>query len=293
MIRSRLLAGAAMFAAAASLAACTSTPRSNASLDLATATYQSAANNPVVVEKAPLELQRAQQTLAQAQSEWSNGAAPAQVDHTSYLAMRRAQIAQETAQLKTSQDIVAHADAERAQTLLAARTVQAEQANIQAQQANMQAQQAETRAAMLQEQTEQLQQQLNARQTDRGMVLTLGTDILFDTGLSTLKPGAYPTIQKVASFLQQSPERTVIIQGFTDSTGTAAFNQSLSQQRADAVRVALANDGVSPSRVESQGMGESSPVASNATDGGRQLNRRVELVISNPATPNTLSGASQ
>jgi outer membrane protein OmpA-like peptidoglycan-associated protein len=122
-------------------------------------------------------------------------------------------------------------------------------------------------------------QDLQAKQTDRGMVLTLG-DVLFETGRADLRSGADRTVSQLASFMQQNPDRTVEITGFTDSTGSVEFNQELSERRAEAVRQALTRYGISPQRVVTRGLGPALPVASNNTAGGRQQNRRVEITIS-------------
>ncbi len=111
------------------------------------------------------------------------------------------------------------------------------------------------------------------------MVLTLG-DVLFDTGQATLKPGATSILDRVAAFLNDNPMVNVRIEGHTDSTGSPDFNQVLSQNRAAAAATALQTRGVPPSRITAVGKGQEFPVASNTTSGGRQQNRRVELVFS-------------
>jgi outer membrane protein OmpA-like peptidoglycan-associated protein len=117
------------------------------------------------------------------------------------------------------------------------------------------------------------------------MVLTLG-DVLFDTGRSELKPGATRKLDQLAQFLAEHPDRRVQIDGFTDSVGTDSYNEELSQQRADAVKAALITRGISPSRIGTEGYGKAYPVASNNDSGGRQMNRRVEVVIGdNNGTP--------
>ncbi len=121
--------------------------------------------------------------------------------------------------------------------------------------------------------------EMEAKKTERGMVITLG-DVLFDTGKAQLKAGATRNVQKLADFMKQYPERRVQIEGFTDSVGQEEYNQVLSQQRADAVRAALTSMGVESARIDTQGYGETLPVASNDTKAGRQLNRRVEIVLS-------------
>jgi len=119
---------------------------------------------------------------------------------------------------------------------------------------------------------------LQAKQTDRGIVLTLG-DILFETGKSTLMPGARRTMNTIAEFLKKHPKRNILIEGFTDTVGSDSFNMNLSRKRAQAVRAALTVRGVLSERIATRGYGERFPLASNKTEAGRQQNRRVEVTI--------------
>lgn len=121
---------------------------------------------------------------------------------------------------------------------------------------------------------------LNAKPTPRGMLLTLG-DVLFATGQSTLSPGAGSNLSKLYDFLSNNPETRLAIEGHTDNVGSAQSNLDLSQNRAFAVSAYLQNRGVSNKRLAVKGMGEDSPVASNASASGRQMNRRVEITILN------------
>ena len=134
---------------------------------------------------------------------------------------------------------------------------------------------AQREAAELQRQIEILQ----ARPTDRGLVLTLG-DTLFATGKSEIKSGATANLDRVTTFLNEYPKRTAVIEGYTDSMGSDEMNQSLSQRRADAVKSYLVGQGVSSAATHASGRGENSPVADNESAAGRQQNRRVEVVIS-------------
>jgi outer membrane protein OmpA-like peptidoglycan-associated protein len=109
-------------------------------------------------------------------------------------------------------------------------------------------------------------------------VLTLG-DVLFDTGRAELNPGAARKLDQLAQFLTDHADRRVQIDGFTDSVGSDSYNLELSQERADSVRRALLARGIDSSRIGTQGYGKAFSVASNADSGGRQLNRRVEVVI--------------
>lgn len=131
---------------------------------------------------------------------------------------------------------------------------------------------------------EELQRQLtelNARETDRGMVVTLG-DVLFATGHSELNSGAIANLSKLAFFLNEYPDRVVAIEGYTDSVGSESSNFRLSQGRADSVKSYLMNQGIASNRLSTAGLGETAPVAGNDTATGRQQNRRVEVIISSP-----------
>jgi len=157
-----------------------------------------------------------------------------------------------------------------AQSQMTAQAAQADAADSQRRAADAQAQ-----AALLQAQLADLA----AKQTDRGIVITLG-DVLFGTDLSNLNSNGMHTVQKLADVLSKNPQRTVLVEGYTDSTGTASHNQELSERRAQSVRTALQSMGISGDRILTRGYGQEFPVASNDTAGNRQMNRRVEIVLS-------------
>jgi outer membrane protein OmpA-like peptidoglycan-associated protein len=142
------------------------------------------------------------------------------------------------------------------------------------------------RAAELQRQIDVLE----AEATDRGLVLTLG-DILFATGSAELQGGAASRLNKLVNFLNQYPERRVLIEGHTDNVGSAGYNQGLSQRRAESVRSYLTQQGIEWQRLSASGMGLNRPIAGNDSTAGRQQNRRVEIIIENP--PLVSSGDSQ
>lgn len=119
----------------------------------------------------------------------------------------------------------------------------------------------------------------NVRRDASTVAVTFKSDVLFDSGSSALKPGAYQEINRVAQVLTQYPETRIMIAGHTDSDGSEASNQALSERRADAVRNALVSQGVSPARITTMGFGESQPIADNNTAAGKQLNRRVVITI--------------
>ena len=111
------------------------------------------------------------------------------------------------------------------------------------------------------------------------LAVTFKSDVLFAVNSSSLKPGAYDEMNRVAKVLNQYPQTNITINGHTDSTGTEEYNQKLSERRADVVKNALAGMGVNPSRMTAIGYGKSRPVADNSTEAGRLMNRRVEIVI--------------
>lgn len=165
--------------------------------------------------------------------------------------------------------------AEASQRAAAAATQTADDANLSAQAAGQRTVNAEQRAGQLESQLRDME----ARQMPRGMVITLG-DVLFNTNEARLNAGGMRSAQKLADFFAKYPQRKVMIEGFTDSTGSSNRNHALSEDRAASVRMALLDMGVSAGRIESRGYGEAYPVASNDTNAGRQLNRRVEIIIS-------------
>ena len=123
---------------------------------------------------------------------------------------------------------------------------------------------------------------LQAKQTDRGMVLTLG-DVLFATGQANLQPGAMRVVDQLGTFMGKYPDARITVEGHTDSMGSDSYNLDLSQRRADAVRAAVTSRGVDGTRIIARGLGESLPVASNDHAAGRQQNRRVEIIFADTA----------
>ena len=176
---------------------------------------------------------------------------------------------------RTREADVAKTDALVARAESAEQKVAANSARSDADAAQLAANASQLQAAELQRQLEVLQ----ARPTDRGLVLTLG-DTLFATGKSEIKSGATANLDRLTAFMNEYPKRTAAIEGYTDSMGSDEMNQSLSERRADAVKRYLIDQGVGSARLTSTGRGESSPVADNESAAGRQQNRRVEVVIS-------------
>lgn len=255
----------------ASLAACASTPVPNAALEEAHTTYSRAASDPNLARTAPVELDKAKTALAQADAAYKAGKDQKSVDYYAGLAQKRVEVADAAGAVAVANDATTAASAQRSEILLASRSREAQHLRDQADQqvADALLMRAELSA-------------LKAKQTERGMVLTLG-DVLFDTGKARLKPGAGRTIDQLANFMKKNPNRSVEIDGYTDSTGSEQTNQELSAERAQSVEQALVKRSIGADRISTHGMGEANPVATNDTAAGRQQNRRVEIVISGTA----------
>jgi outer membrane protein OmpA-like peptidoglycan-associated protein len=191
------------------------------------------------------------------------------------VSQRQSEASQRNAEALRRQSEASLRVAEESQRHAVSEKQAANAAQLNAEAARQQTQDAEGRSRQLEAQLKEME----AKKTDRGMVITLG-DVLFDTNQSQLKSGGVRNVQKLADFLRQYPQRNVMIEGFTDSTGSNRRNQDLSDQRAGAVRTALLGMGVGTDRITSRGYGESFPVAGNDTAAGRQLNRRVEIIVS-------------
>ena len=282
-MNAKLLTGLGL---ALALGACASMPQPNAALENARAAVQTAEADPNVQRYSALDLEAARKDLAIAEDANVHHK-DAEVNQPAYLALQNARLAQAHAAAKADDARVAAGQAERDQIMLAARTREANNANRAAANANQakdaalnERDAANQEAARAQAELEQLK----ATPTPRGSVMTLG-DVLFDTGRAELKPGAARKLDQLVQFLVEHPERRVQIDGFTDSVGSDSYNEELSQRRADSVKAALLSRGVDASRVSTEGYGKAYPVANNSDSGGRQLNRRVEVVIGNSSQP--------
>ncbi|KAB0497221.1 MULTISPECIES: OmpA family protein [Pseudomonas] len=244
----------ALLAASVALAACSTPP--NANLEQARTNYTGLQANPQASKVAALETKDASEYLDKAEKAYLDREDQAKVDQLAYLTNQRVEVAKQTIALRTAENNLKNAAAQRAQARLDARD----------------------------QQIKQLQDSLNAKQTDRGTLVTFG-DVLFATNKADLKSNGLVNINKLAQFLQENPDRKVIVEGYTDSTGSASYNQSLSERRATSVQVALIKMGVDPARIVAQGYGKEYPVAENSSVSGRAMNRRVEVTISNDNQP--------
>jgi outer membrane protein OmpA-like peptidoglycan-associated protein len=239
-------------AATALLTACSSTPERIEALETARAVVPQAEASPRAGVAATY-ISEARKALDRANRLAEDGGEVADIEYEANVAAKNAQIANEKILTEQAREEIEKGTAERQAVLIEAR----------------------------EKKTKSLEQELSdlkAKQTERGTVVTLG-DVLFDTGKATLKPGAYTTIDRLAEVLNKDPKRHVIIEGHTDSVGSEDYNQSLSERRASAVQAALLERGVASEQIRALGKGESTPVASNDDSGGRQQNRRVEMIF--------------
>lgn len=245
------------------LAGCATEPVSTPSLVRAQSAYAKIRTDSSIAANAPVAAHEAKQALQQAELATD---VPTQ-EHLAYLAERKAQIAVADAEKNMAEKEIELLQEEKDRVLLKTSEQEARMAKREADLARQQAKQLEAELA-----------ELKGKQTERGIVLTLG-DVFFETGKAALMPGRLQAIDKLANFLAKNPDRGVLVEGHTDSVGTAEYNMQLSQKRAEAVRDALLARGVDAERITTKGYGKSSPVASNNTAEGRQLNRRVEIVV--------------
>ncbi|QOL49411.1 OmpA family protein [Massilia litorea] len=291
----------AVFASAILLAACSTTPTTTPTLDQARADFVAANNNPQISSYAPLQFKEASDALDRANAAAAKKESLSDIDRLAYIAKQKIATAQEVARAKAAEANIADASRQRTEISLEARTAEAERAKREAAAAQTAAAAAQQQAATAQQQAATAQDQtrmmaeraakleallvdLNAKKTERGMVVTIG-DVLFATNEANLTPNGMSTLRKLADVMAQNPERTVLVEGFTDSTGSSSYNQNLSQRRANAVAMALGSMGVARERIAMKAYGEAFPVAANDTASNRQLNRRVEIVLSNDNAP--------
>jgi len=253
-------------AASACIAGCASAPQSTEELETARAVVPQVESSPRA-GVAATNISEARKALDRANQLAEKHGKADEITYEATVAARNAQIANEKILTAMARDEIDKGTAERQTVLADARAHEAERNAQQAQAATAQAKALEQELA-----------DLKGKKTDRGVVVTLG-DVLFDTGKATLKPGAYTTIDRLATVLKEDASRKVMIEGHTDNVGSDEYNQGLSQRRAQSVQAALFERGVAASQISTLGKGETTPVASNDNAAGRQQNRRVELVF--------------
>jgi len=231
------------------LAACAAAPEEGSYMSQLQEQYKQLSAQEQVRLAAASELLNAQEALDAA----AGAGDAAERDHQLYLARQYLALTE--------------AAAERREVRMQTRALAEEQQREQLRQAEQRAEMLESELAALE-----------TKQTRRGVIVMLN-DVFFETDQAELQPGAASTMEKLASYMEEHPDQEMIIEGHTDSRGPAQYNQRLSRRRAQSVKSAIVARGVASERIRTQGYGEEKPIASNATSGGRQLNRRVEIVL--------------
>jgi outer membrane protein OmpA-like peptidoglycan-associated protein len=264
-------------------------PEEIANLEQARSLVREVESSPLASAAAATELESARNALQSADIAYENNEPLEIIEHRAYVAYRHAQIAEQQVEEAEAQQTLQQGEAERNRVLLEAREQEARASAQNAQEARALAEQRglavvaqSTATEAAQQRAQELEQrvaELEAENTERGLVVTLD-DVLFATGEATLNPGADTTLQQIAAFMREYPERRLRIEGHTDARGPEEFNLELSRERALAVADALARLQIDRDRIETVGLGEAFPVASNESTAGMQQNRRVEVLFS-------------
>jgi len=255
-------------------------PRRNQGVERVQNDLVALSGNPAIASSAPLELKEAEMAVNRAQESWSRTGNRDEAEHLTYLAQKRIEIAR----VRTNQML---ADREANQLSQArdvagtgySRDIRRAEARASIADASV----ASSRIALADRQMEidRLKMQLNdlqTRESTTGLTLTLG-DVFFEANRSELKPGGTRKMLPLLEFLRSHPQEKIVIEGHTDNSGSAALNRELSTRRAEVVRDFLTSEGIAPSRISTQGLGEQFPITSNASEAGRLQNRRVEITI--------------
>lgn len=249
------------------LAACANSPKSPSGAVAARERLVQLQNDPALASRVSVAIREADDAVTAAEVPMKD---KVKSDHLVFVATREVDVAWAQAKTRQLEDQRAGLSERRDSERLESRTREADRAIDAAAQARADAEAARREI-----------DELNAKETERGLVVTLG-DMLFETGNAQLTGNAFANLGKLSNFLNKYPERTLVVEGHTDSVGSESSNQSLSQRRADSVRQYLLQQGVAANRLTAVGQGENSPVASNDSTSGRALNRRVEVIIANP-----------
>jgi outer membrane protein OmpA-like peptidoglycan-associated protein len=270
-------------------------PENDPVLQNAHLAVSAAQNNPQVTTYAAAEASQAVATMRAADDAAMRLGGADDARKLALLASQQAAQAQQVAQMRNQQAVLAvQRTAQDAQAQAEASRRLADSAQLQAAAAQRQADDVQRQASAMQLQALNQAQgnvvmgdqsqlaEIPARPSLRGPVVTV-SDEMFDPGSAQLRPDASYTVQRLGRFLVMHPERTVAIEGFSDSSGDAYYDRRLAEQRAAAVQAALVGAGVAPSRMVVRSYGQDYPVASNGNVEGRRLNRRVEVVVSERA----------
>ncbi|MEJ2115687.1 MAG: OmpA family protein, partial [Gammaproteobacteria bacterium] len=248
------------------ICSCASAPTSYPPLDLAKAEFEITKNESGINQVASVTLFEVEDHLKQAEAALNENDT-ASADHHIYLATRKQEIAKELLLKHQQEKELANLKQQQGEMIAQARRNESRRASSNTRKAQQRIQQ-----------LEQTLGQYKAEETSRGTILVIN-DLLFATGGASLKPLSQRRLEPLVQYLQGNSKREIIIEGHTDSLGETESNKRLSLQRADAVKEFLITRGVEAKRIETRGFGEEVPVATNTTNAGRSLNRRVEVVI--------------
>ncbi|HEY7886347.1 MAG TPA: OmpA family protein [Cellvibrionaceae bacterium] len=302
--------------AAVLITGCASTPEGDDRAEQLRNDYEQLVAVHQASDYAPIKTKEAEEELLKLERLINNKADDADIEHQVFIARRKLDTAEQNVRMKKADEFIEQSDSRRDELIIAARTRDATEAQSRAEAmtreaqlaqqraeamareaqsaqrraeqeaerarlADERAEKAEALAAQMQSRAEALESEikdLSTQQTDRGLVLTLG-NILFEFDKAEVKSGAGRTLERVAQFLNEYPDRKVMVEGFTDNVGSSSYNEDLSDRRARAIKEKLVASGVDSDRVSTRGYGSQHPVASNDSESGRLQNRRVEIII--------------
>lgn len=289
-------------AVAATLAGCASNPETDSRLAQLDQRFDRLMNYQQASTNAPVATEKALNALNSTREAYDSDLSDEVIDHRLYLAERRLDILERAISNSVAEATVENAELSRKEIVLKAKTIESERAkrdarvmeahavvateqaidaNAQAAAMHAHAQRETARAQQLQKKIDSLESKvdnLTMQNTERGVVLTLG-DILFEVDSDQLKADTDVTLDEVAAFLKSYPEREIRVEGFTDDTGSASYNERLSLKRAASVKEALTERGLEDSRISVHGYGEERPIVRNDSAAHREKNRRVEIIL--------------
>ncbi len=251
------------------LASCASAPKSYAPLEQANAELTKTKSEPGIKQVASVTLFEAEEQIKLAEQSLSENNTTA-ADHHIYIANNKRIIAEELLLKYQHEQNLKSLKQQQNEMIANARRTESQRAQTETQ-----------RAQQRIKQLEQALGQYKAEETSRGTILVIN-DLLFASGGASLQAQSQRRLEPLVQYLQGNAQRGIIIEGHTDSLGNPEVNKRLSLQRADAVMEHLVSRGIDPQRIETRGFGEEVPVASNTTNAGRAMNRRVEVVIKTP-----------
>ncbi len=263
------------------LAGCASTPGSDV-LQQAQAEYDAAISHARIYDFGNRNLQEAERHLRRAQELQAESESREIIEHHAFMARQYVAMAEAQLQRGLTREQIAQADQRRRAMLLQAQERQVTAASGRAAEAEAELEESEAELAAAETRAQTLSErvgELEVERDERGTVFTL-SDVVFDFDSDELSEGGERTVAQIAETVEQYPQGQILIEGFTDSFGAEDYNQQLSERRAEAVKKAFVEAGIDAERIQVDGHGEAYPVASNDTAEGRQLNRRVEIVVS-------------